>query len=110
MSYSELKTWLWIRLVVPERLTNVCIGYVLFIMVSFRKHTLEQAAKHSGLNKAQFSRFLKNHHKDAVANLNHLSKKQAKKLAKFCKGLAKGVLPWQIAIIIDATIQRGTAL
>ncbi len=85
-------------------------GYVLFIMISFRKHTLEEAAKCSGLNKAQFSRFLKNHHKDAVANLNHLSKKQAKKVAKFCKGLAKGVLPWQIAVIIDATIQNRSSL
>jgi hypothetical protein len=79
-------------------------------MVSFRKHTLEEAARFTGIDKSQFSRFLRTHHKAAVDNLNLLSKKQAKKFAKICSGLGKGSLPWKIAIIIDATIQNRSSL
>jgi len=79
-------------------------------MVSTRKHTLRGAAKFSGINKAQFSRFLKRHAGVAVCTLENLSKKQAKGVSKVTACLAKGSVPWKIALLIDSTIQGRSSL
>ena len=59
-------------------------------MVVTTKHSLEEAARFSGLHKSQFSKMLKAHSNVAVYTLESLSKKQAKHVAKAlhkCKGL-----------------------
>ncbi len=61
--------------------TLVFIWYVLLLMLERRKHSLTDAAILSGLNKAQFSKFLKNNRKVCFHTLDTLSKKQAKILA-----------------------------
>lgn len=109
MNFSRFKNWLNNQISLRARLRNVCVWYLLFLMVSTRKHTLREAAKFSGINKSQFSRFLR-HSGVAVYTLGELSKKQAKRLSEGVGGLAKGRLPWRIAIIIDSTIQSRSSL
>jgi len=79
-------------------------------MVSTRKHTLEEVARFSGINKSQFSRFLKNHGDLAVYTLQNLSRNQAKQFSMVLNCLEKGSLPWRIAILIDSTIQNRSTL
>ncbi len=110
MNFRILKKWLLNRIQVNNRLKNVCIWYLLFLMVSTRKHSLDEAARFSGMNKSQFSRFLKNHSELAVYNLHALSKKQAKQFSKILNCLGKGSVPWRIALIIDSTIQNRSTL
>lgn len=110
MNFRILKKWLLNRIQVNNRLKNVCIWYLLFLMVSTRKHSLDEAARFSGMNKSQFSRFLKNHSGLAVYNLHVLSKKQANQFSKILNCLGKGSVPWRIALIIDSTIQNRSTL
>jgi hypothetical protein len=77
-------------------------------MVVTTKHSLEEAARFSGLHKSQFSKMLKAHSHVAVYTLESLSKKQAKQVAKARHKLKE--LPWTIAIIVDSTLQRRASL
>lgn len=108
MPAHALSAWIARRIVVRHRLEQVCVSYLLFLMVVTQKHTLEEAARFSGLNKAQFSRLLKTHANVAVYTLQELSKTQAKQWAKTLQHL-KG-LPWKIAILIDSTLQHRASL
>ena len=110
MNFRILKKWLLNRIQINNRLKNVCIWYLLFLMVSTRKHSLDEAARFSGMNKSQFSRFLKNHSGLAVYNLHFLSKKQANQFSKILNCLGKGSVPWRIALLIDSTIQNRSTL
>ena len=110
MNFGILKKWLLNRVQVNNRLKNVCVWYLLFLMVSTRKHTLEEVARFSGINKSQFSRFLKNHGDLAVYTLQNLSRNQAKQFSMVLNCLEKGSLPWRIAILIDSTIQNRSTL
>jgi hypothetical protein len=48
---------------------------------------------------------------EILARLNdELSKKQAKQFSKSIELLANGQMPWTIAIIIDATLQKRSRL
>jgi hypothetical protein len=83
-------------------------NYLLFLMVATTKHSLEEAARFSALNKSQFSKLLKYHHQTSVYTLESLSKTQARRLSKVlkpCQGL-----PWKIVVIIDATLQSRSSL
>jgi len=110
MNFRILKKWLLNRIQINNRLKNVCIWYLLFLMVSTRKHSLDEAARFSGMNRSQFSRFLKNHSGLAVYNLHFLSKKQANQFSKILNCLGKGSVPWRIALLIDSTIQNRSTL
>jgi hypothetical protein len=79
-------------------------------MIETRKHSLQEAARFWGMNKSQFSRFLKNYSPLAISTLEELSKRQAKQFSKTLNWLAKGSLPWKIAILIDSTIQHRSSL
>jgi len=66
-------------------------------MVMTTKHSLEEAARFSGLHKSQFSKVLKYHSNVAISTLESLSKKQAKHVAKglcrkFCSGGHEGAV------------------
>lgn len=54
MRAQTLQTWIarhiWVRL----RLERVCTSYLLFLMVVTTKHSLEEAARFTGLHKSQF--------------------------------------------------------
>jgi hypothetical protein len=109
MRVQTLQTWIARHLLVRLRLKRICTSYLLFLMVATTtKHSLEQAARFCGLHKSQFSKLLKGHPEVAVYNLETLSKKQAKGLAKALRSLKS--LPWKIAIIIDSTLQRRATL
>jgi len=82
MNFGILKKWLLNRIQIKNRLKNVCVWYLLFLMVSTRKHTIEEAARFSGINKSQFSRFLKTYVDIAVCTLQELSKNQAKQFSQ----------------------------
>jgi hypothetical protein len=75
-----LHTWIARQIRVRQRLQQVCASYLLFLMVVTTKHTLEEAARFSGLHKSQFSRMLKWHGNIASYTLGSLSKQQAKRL------------------------------
>jgi hypothetical protein len=99
-----LRTWIARHVQVRRRLERVCTGYLLFLMVVTTNHTLEEAARFSGMHKSQFSKMLKCHHHIAAQSLESLSKQQAKRLAKSLDAV-KG-LPWKIVLIIDSTLQN----
>jgi len=71
-------------------------------MVAARKHSMEEAARFSAINKSQYSRFLRNYSGLAVYSLCELSKKQAREFSKALQRLRKGSLPWKVAILIMA--------
>lgn len=108
MRARTLQTWIARRIGVRRRLERVCTGYLLFLMVVTTKHSLEEAARFSGLHKSQFSKLLKAHSTVAVYTLESLSKKQAKQVAQARQRLRE--LPWKMAIIVDSTLQRRASL
>lgn len=110
MNFTKLKNRMLNNISINTRLKVVCLWYLLFLMVSVRKHSLTAAARFSGLGTSQFSRFLKNHPNKAVYNLHQLSKKQAKQFSSVMNDLAKNQLPWKVAILIDSTIQHRSSL
>jgi hypothetical protein len=110
MNYSALFTWMGRKLNITKRLKETTILYVLFLMVSNRKHSLEAVAAFSNKCKSRFSKFLQNHSNLAVVKLNELSKRQAKQFGKNIRFIADGKLPWKIAILIDATLQGRSSL
>jgi hypothetical protein len=110
MDFTRLKNRIHNQLVINKRLKCVCLWYLLFLMISVRKHSLRAAAQFSGLATSQFSRFLQHHPDVAVYNLDQLSKKQAKQFSAVLKPVAKGQLPWKVAILIDSTIEHRCSL
>jgi Transposase DDE domain len=108
MRAQTVQTWIARHILVRLRLENVCTSYLLFLMVAPRKHSLEEAARFSGLHKSQFSKMLKAHSKVAVYTLESLSKKQAKQVATARQKLKE--LPWDIALIVDSTLQQRASL
>ncbi len=110
MNFRIFENWLSSRIAVKSRLKKVTLCFVMFLMIETRKHSLQEAARFWGMNKSQFSRFLKNHSEIAVYTLDDLSKKKAKQFSNVLKWLAKGSLPWKIAILIDSTIQHRSSL
>jgi hypothetical protein len=108
MRARTLQTWIARRIGVRRRLERVCTGYLLFLMVVTTKHSLEEAARFSGLHKSQCSKMLKAHSKVAVYTLESLSKKQAKHVAKARQKLKE--LPWSTAIIVESTLQHRASL
>ncbi len=93
---------------IRPRLERICVHYLLFLMVATTKHSLEEAARFSAMNKSQFSKFLKSHHQTSVYTLQSLSKTQARRLSKVLKP-SQG-LPWKIVLLIDATLQSRSSL
>jgi hypothetical protein len=108
MRAQPVQTWIARHILVRRRLENVCTSYLLFLMVVTTKHSLEEAARFSGLHKSQFSKMLKAHSNVAVYTLESLSKKQAQQVSKARQKLKE--LPWNIAIIVDSTLQRRASL
>jgi Transposase DDE domain len=108
MRAQTVQTWIARHILVRLRLETVCTSYLLFLMVATRKHSLEEAARFSGLHKSQFCKMLKCHGNIAVSTLESLSKKQAKHFAKSRQALQG--LPWKIAILLDSTLQHRASL
>ena len=79
-------------------------------MASSRTHTQTAAARFADSSKSRFHSFLKNNADKAVYTLSGLSKKQARQFSKINKGLSTGKLPWNIAILIDATFLNRSSL
>jgi hypothetical protein len=108
MLAGTLQTWMTRRISVRQRLERVCTSYLLFLMVVTTKHSLEQAARFSGLHKSLFSKMLPSHSKVAIATLERLSKTQARQVSKVLQRV--NGLPWKIVIIIDSTLQHRASL
>ena len=92
MRVGTLQTWIKRQIAVRQRLERICTSYLLFLMVMTTKHSLEEAARFSGLHKSLFSHLLKSHAKVAITTLENLSKTQARQYAKALQRV-KG-LPW----------------
>jgi DDE family transposase len=108
MLAGTIQTWIKRRIAVRQRLARICTSYLLFLMVVTTKHSLEEAARFSGLHKSLFSKLLKSHSKVATTTLERLSKTQAR---QFAKALARrNGLPWKSLIIIDSTLQHRASL
>ncbi len=110
MNYSLLNNWIGLKIVAEKRLKEVMIVYILFLMISFRKHSLDAAARFSHSTKSRFSRFLMNHPDLAAIELDQLSKRQARQFSQNIRYLADDKLPWKIGILMDATLQGRSSL
>src|SRR2546430_12179904 len=108
MRARTLQTWIARHILVHRRLGSVCTSYLLFLMVVTTKHSLEQAARFSGLHPSLFSKMLHAHAKVAITTLDSRSKSQARQCAKTLERVHG--LPWKIVIIIDATLQHRASL
>src|SRR5512132_792647 len=108
MLAGPLQTWITRQIAVRQRLERICTSYLLFLMVTTTKHSLEEAARFSGRHKSLFSHLLNSHAKVAIATLDNLSKSQARRFAKALQRI-KG-LPWKIVILIDSTLQHRASL
>ncbi len=108
MLAGTLQTWITRRISVRQRLERVCTSYLLFLMVVTTKHSLEQAARFSGLHKSLFSKMLQSHSKVAITTLESLSKIQARQFSQVLQRV--NGLPWKIVIIIDSTLQHRASL
>ena len=108
MNFNTYKNWLSNFISINNRIKNVAIWYLIFLMYATSKHSIEEASRFSGINKSQFSRYLKKFAGLAVYNLDNLSKKQARQLAEEINNFEGGKLPWTVAVLIDATIQNRT--
>jgi Transposase DDE domain len=108
MPAGTLHTWIKRHIAVRQRLERICTGYLLFLMVATTKHSLKEAARFSGLHPSLFAKLLQSHANVAITTLEHLSKTQARQFAK-ARQRVHG-LPWKIAILIDATLQRRASL
>ena len=104
MQAQTVKAWIAHRISVRTRLEQVCVNYLLFLMVATRKHSFTQAARFSGMNTSAFCKLLRDHCKVAAYTLDDLSKNQAKQFAT-CLHDLQG-LPWKIAILVDSTLQH----
>ena len=50
MLTGTLQTWIKRQIAVRQRLERVCTSYLLFLMVVTTKHSLQEAARFSGLH------------------------------------------------------------
>jgi hypothetical protein len=108
MLAGTLQTWITRRIAVRQRLARICTSYLLFLMVVTTKHSLEEAARFSGLHKSLFAKLLKSHSKVAITTLENLSKTQARQFAKALR--RRDGLPWKIVILLDSTLQHRASL
>jgi hypothetical protein len=108
MLAGPLQTWIKRQIAVRQRLERVCTSYLLFLMVVTTKHSLQEAARFSGLHPSLFAKMLQAHAKVAILTLESLSKTQARQFAKTLERL--NGLPWKIVIIIDSTLQHRASL
>src|SRR5215831_13069255 len=108
MPAGTLHTWIKRHIAVRRRLERICTGYLLFLMVATTKHSLTEAARFSGLHPSLFAKLLPSHAQVAITTLDSLSKTQARQCAKTLKRVQG--LPWNIVIIIDATLQHRASL
>jgi len=108
MRFHTLRDWIFRHLEITPRLRQVCLWYLLSLMVETRKHSLDFAAVLSGLHKSQFCRWLQDHHGLAAYTLDQLSKRQAKQYATVVDALEG--LPWKVAVLVDLTTQSRSSL
>jgi hypothetical protein len=108
MLAGPLQTWIPRQIAVRQRLARVCTSYLLFLLVVTTKHSLQEAARFSGLHPSLFSKMLQAHSKVAILTLESLSKPQARQFAKTLERLHG--LPWTIVIIIDSTLPHRASL
>jgi len=108
MLTGTLQTWIKRQIAVRQRLERVCTSYLLFLMVVTTKHSLQEAARFSGLHPSLFSKMLQSHAKVATTTLESLSKTQARQFAKTLERV--NGLPWKIVIIMDSTLPHRASL
>jgi hypothetical protein len=108
MLAAPLPTWIKRQIAVRQRLERVCTSYLLFLLVVTTKHSLQEAARFSGLPPSLFSKMLQAHAKGALMTLESLSKTQARQCAKRLERL--NGLPWKIVLIIDSPLQHRASL
>src|SRR5262249_51470286 len=104
MQAGTLPTWIARRIAVRPRLERRCVSYLLFLRVVTQQHSLEEAARFSRLNKAQFCQWLKAHSDIAVYTFPELAKKQPRQFAPSRQSLQG--LPWHMALLVASTRQQ----
>jgi hypothetical protein len=67
-------------------------------------------SKFANTSKARFNNLLNNHSDIAIFALSELSKKQAQQFSKAIHAFGQNRLPWNIAIIVDATFLSRSSL
>ena len=77
MLAGPIQTWITRRIAVRQRLERMCTSSLLFLMVTTTKHSLEEAARFSGLHKSHFSKVLKYHSNVAIYTLENGARGEA---------------------------------
>jgi hypothetical protein len=90
---------------IPPRLRAVVGAYLLGLIVESSKHTMTWASRVGGGSVSRFSRLLENHRDLARDVLVELGKEVASCLIAAGTPLVAGA-PWNVAIIVDATLHR----
>ena len=108
MLTGTLQTWLTRQIAVRQRLERVCTSYLLFLMVVTTKHSLQEAARFSGLHPSLFATMWPSHAKGAITTRDSLSTTQARQCATTLARVNS--LPGNIVIIIDSPLQHRASL
>ena len=67
MQARTRQTWIARRIAIRQRLERVCTSSLLFLMVVTPKHSLEHAARFSGLHTSQCGTMLPSHSTVAIS-------------------------------------------
>lgn len=108
MKLNELLNWIKTEIASTKFNYNIYIWYLLSIMISSKKHSLNFASTISGINSSQFSRFLQFSSGVLPITFENLSKKTSKIISNVLEPLDGGI--WNIVIIVDSTLQKRSSL
>ena len=104
MNY-QLITPFFKDLPLPSRLFDTACCYLISLMLPADKHSQAFASKISDKHNSLFSNLLSKSLDVSTDVLNRSSRKRLKRLMKKRRAIAPGA-PWQIAIVIDATLHK----
>ena len=88
-----------------QRLLDTLLWYLISLMLPADKHTQANAEKISGKDNSLFSNLLNADQDIAKLALSRASRRAIKKISKKRTLIERGS-PWEVAIIIDATLHR----
>ena len=108
MRTGTLQTGSKRQIAVRQRLERVCTRSLLLLMVVTTKHSLQEAARFSGLHPSLFATMWPSHAKGAITTRDSLSTTQARQCATTLARVHS--LPGNIVIILDSPLQHRASL
>jgi hypothetical protein len=110
MTQNPIKPLVRCLLKIPSRLEEVVSGYLLSLSLPAPKHTQTFASEVTGIHQSQFSRLLSEHELLARDSLYLLARSRAQQLSADGRKVFVTGGPWNVGIIIDATLHTRSSL